>query len=54
MCFPVQCHNRLTASLVAGLTELLSAVLRQHVSVAISAPTPIVTAINNILIVHFG
>ena len=40
--------NRVTASLVMAETELLSAVLRQHISVANSAPTPIIAAVNNI------
>ena len=42
--------TRVTASLVVAETELLMAVVRQHISVANSAHTPIVTAVNNILL----
>ena len=36
------------ASLVIAETDLLHGVLRQHVSIATSAPSPIVGSVNNI------
>lgn len=46
---PSYCTYSVIASLVVAETDLLLGALRQHVSVATSAPSPIVASVNNIL-----